>query len=86
MSKASSKMFWKKFKTLIIRFIKFNLVGTAVFLVASAIYAVSFNTFGFWTWMVANGVGAVLQFSIIIILNRTERGRIFDTCSQNSAP
>ena len=24
--------------------------------------------------MVANGVGAVLQFSIIIILNRTERG------------
>ena len=84
MVEASSRSFKQKFKKLIIRFIKYNLVGTAVFLVGTVIYSVSFSTFGFWTWLIANSVGAFLQFSLITWLNRTKRGKIFDSCNQNS--
>ena len=83
MSQASSKSFREKTASLIIRFIKFNLVGTIVFLVGTAIYTMAFSRFGFWTWMIANSVGAVLQFSLITLLNRTQKGKIFDGCQQN---
>jgi hypothetical protein len=86
MSKTSDKSFGQKFKLWIIRFIKFNLVGLLVFLVGTAIYVVSFSRFGFWTWVVANGVGGVLQFSLITMLNRTQKGKIFDSCQQNGKP
>ena len=84
MSQASTKSFSQKSLSLIVRFIKFNLVGTVVFLVATAIYMLSFNAFGFWAWLFANGLGGILQFSIITLLNRTKRGRIFDGSQQNS--
>jgi hypothetical protein len=86
MSQASTKSFSQKSVMLLVRFIKFNLVGTVVFLVATAIYMISFNTFGFWAWLLANGLGGILQFSIITWLNRTKRGRIFDNSRQNSCP
>ena len=86
MSKALGKSFGQKFKVWLIRFIKFNLVGTVAFLVGTAIYAVSFNTFGFWTWIVANGLGGVLQFSLIALLNRTQKGKIFDSCQERTDP
>lgn len=73
----------RKVKGLAIRFIKFNLVGTVVFLVATVIYAVFFGMFGFWTWLVANGVGAILQFTLISVLNRTRRGKIFDAAQSS---
>jgi uncharacterized membrane protein YvlD (DUF360 family) len=60
------------------------MVGTAVFLVATAVYAAFFNTFGFWTWLIANGVGAILQFTLITYLNRTKKGKIFDDTQQNT--
>jgi hypothetical protein len=86
MSKMSGKTFGLKFKSWLIRFIKFNLVGTVVFLVGTVIYIVSFSRFGFWTWLVANSVGGVLQFSLITLLNRTEKGKMFDSCQQKSNP
>jgi hypothetical protein len=86
MSQASTKSFSQKSLSLLIRYIKFNLVGTVVFLVATAMYMISFNTFGFWAWLFANGLGGILQFSIITLLNRTKRGRIFDNSQQNSNP
>jgi hypothetical protein len=77
-----SNSFLGKSKKWIIRFIKFNLVGIVVFLVGTAIYSVAFSTFGFWTWLVANGTGSVLQFGLIEVVNRTRRGRIFDSCEE----
>jgi len=85
MSLNPSKQHQYKFKTWLVRFVKFNLVGTLVFLIATAIYSVSFNTFGFYTWLIANSIGAVLQFSLIALLNRTRKGKIFDTCQQTSS-
>lgn len=70
----------KTVKKWLLRFIKFNVIGFIVFLVATAIFVLSFSTFGVWTWLVANGVGGVLQFSLITYLNRTKMGRIFDSC------
>jgi hypothetical protein len=86
MNKADSRSLGQKSKIWIVRFIKFNLVGTAVFLVATVIYTASFSKFGFWTWMLANSVGAVLQFSLITVLNRTQKGKIFDSCQQKNNP
>ena len=86
MSKMSGRTFGQKFKSWLIRFIKFNLVGTVVFLVGTAIYMVFFSRFGFWTWLVANSVGGVLQFSLIAMLNRTEKGKMFDSCQEKSNP
>ena len=71
-----------KAKIWILRFIKFNVVGFTVFLIATAIYALAFSTFGFWTWLVANGAGSILQFTLITVVNRTNRGRMFNTDEQ----
>jgi hypothetical protein len=69
-------------KKWIIRFIKFNAIGFIVFLIGTAIFAVGFSTFGAWTWLVASGTGAILQFSLISLLNKTKRGKIFDSCEE----
>jgi hypothetical protein len=78
--------FAKKAKSWILRFIKFNLVGTLVFLIGTVIYAMAFSSFGFWTWLIANGAGSVLQFSLINLLNKTQKGKIFDSCQQKTNP
>jgi putative flippase GtrA len=67
-----------KAKTLILRFIKFNLVGFVVFLVGTAVYALLFNTLGFWTWLVANAFGSILQFSLLTYFNKKKKGAMFD--------
>ena len=69
-------------KKWVIRFIKFNAIGFIVFLVGTAIFAVAFSTFGAWTWLVPSGTGAILQFSLISYLNKTKRGKIFDSCEE----
>ena len=79
-SKLGDKNFGDSAKKLLLRFIKFNVIGFSVFLVATAIFVTGFNTFGAWTWVVANGVGGVLQFSLITYLNRTKMGKIFESC------
>jgi len=70
----------KKAKTWIVRFIKFNLVGFAVFLVGTAIFALAFPSFGAWTWLIANGTGSILQFSLISYFNRKKKGLMFEQC------
>jgi len=70
-------------KIWISRFIKFNIIGTAVFLVGTAIYGMVFPTFGAWTWLIANGVGSILQFSLVSYFNKKKRGVIFDKCESN---
>jgi hypothetical protein len=83
-SNPSKKRFGEKAKDWIIRFVKFNIVGFIVFLIGTAIFTFAFRTFGAWTWLVANGTGGILQFSLINYLNRTKRGKIFDSCEQKN--
>ena len=62
---------------LILRFIKYNLVGTITFLVGTVIFWLAFNTFGAWTWLIANCFGGVLEFSLIDHINKTRNGKMF---------
>lgn len=66
------------------RFIKFNIVGFTVFLIGTAIFVFTFRSFGPWAWVIASGSGGVLQFILISYLNRTKRGKIFDSCEQRN--
>jgi putative flippase GtrA len=70
----------EKGKSLIVRFIKFNIIGFTVFLVGTAIFSVLFSTMGAWTWIVANAFGGVLQFSLISYFNTTKKGYMFNSC------
>ena len=70
----------QKAKSWIVRFIKFNLVGAAVFLIGTAIFALGFPYFGAWTWLVANGAGSVLYFSLISYFNKKKKGVMFEQC------
>lgn len=65
-------------KTWIMRFVKFNLIGAAVFLIGTAIFASGFPYFGAWTWLIANGAGSVLHFALIVYFNKTKRGVMFE--------
>jgi putative flippase GtrA len=73
----------KNFKELtvkwILRFIKFNIVGFAGFLLGTAIFVLAFSSFGEWTWLIASAAGGILQFVLISILNKTKKGKIFDS-------
>jgi hypothetical protein len=81
---SAKKGFGEKARQWLLAFIKFNIVGFIVFLVGTAIFAVSFSTFGAWTWLIASASGGILQFSIISYLNTTKRGKIFDACEQKN--
>ena len=70
----------KTTKTLIWRYIKYNIVGTFVFGVASLIYVLLFPSFGEWTYLLASFSGGILEFSIITVLNVTKKGKIFESC------
>ena len=69
-----------KARTWITRFIKFNLVGFAVFLIGTTMFALAFPYFGAWTWLIANGSGSVLQFALISYFNRKRIGVMFEQC------
>jgi hypothetical protein len=77
---SANKAFGHSAKKWLLRFIKFNVIGFSVFLIASAIFAIFFNTFGAWTWVVANGFGGIMQFTLTTYVNRTKIGKIFDSC------
>ena len=69
-------------KSWIIRFVKFNIIGTVVFLVGTVIYVAAFPAIGAWTWLLANGTGGVLQFTLISYFNKKKKGVIFQQCKQ----
>jgi hypothetical protein len=68
----------KKSEIWIIRFIKFNIIGFSVFLIASIIFAMLFPYFGMWTWLIANGFSSALQFLLISYFNKKKKGLIFE--------
>jgi hypothetical protein len=79
-----TKSFGETAKKWLLRFIKFNIIGFIVFLVGTAIFISAFSAFGAWTWLIANGAGGLMQFTLISYLNRTKRGKIFDSCEQRN--
>ena len=70
----------KRAITWAMRFVKFNLVGTIVFLIGSAVFTSVFPYFGVWAWFVANSTGSVLQFLLITYFNKKKKGVIFEQC------
>jgi inner membrane protein involved in colicin E2 resistance len=78
MGELSKGSFGERAKDWLIRYIKFNVVGFLVFLMGTAIYALSFHTFGAWAWLIASGSGGILQFVLINYVNKTKWGRIFN--------
>jgi uncharacterized membrane protein len=82
MSKPVKETFREKSLKWILRFIKFNVVGFVVFLIGTAIFALTFHALGFWAWFVASASGGIIQFILISYLNRTKVGKIFDSCEQ----
>ena len=72
----------KKAETWVVRFLKFNIIGFSVFLVASVVFAMFFPYFGIWTWLIANGFSSVLQFFLISYFNKKRKGLIFEQASQ----
>jgi hypothetical protein len=67
-------------KTWIARFIKFNVVGFAGFLVGTAVFALVFPYLGAWAWLFASGSGSIIQFSLIGYFNKKKRGVMFEQC------
>jgi len=61
----------------VLRFTKYNLVGMVTFVVGTVVFWLAFNTFGAWTWLIANCFGGILEFSLIDYINKTRNGRIF---------
>jgi hypothetical protein len=84
MGRPSEKSSGERAKKWVFAFVKFNIVGFAVFLVATGVYAAAFNTFGAMTWLIASATGGILQFSLINYLNTTKRGKIFNSCEQQN--
>jgi len=68
----------EKLRMWLFRFIKFNAIGFAVFLIGTAIYAVLFGTLGAWSWVPSSAAGGILQFSIISFLNTKKKGKMFN--------
>ena len=69
-------------KNWIFRCNKFNMLGTLVFLIGTGIYVVVFPHLGEVTWIVASMSGGILQFFLISYLNKTKKGKIFDSSSE----
>lgn len=67
-------------RKLVVRYVKYNVIGMTVFLIGTSIYVAAFPTFGAWTWLLANAFGGIVDFSLITILNKTRKGRMFDSC------
>jgi hypothetical protein len=83
MGEPNNKKSWRdSAKSWIMRFVKFNIIGTVVFLVATGIYGAAFPAFGAWTWMIASPAGGLLQFMLINYFNKKKKGVIFQQCEQ----
>lgn len=79
MEKPAKKSLGKTALKWLLRFVKFNIVGFTVFLIGTLIFLLTFGIFGAWAWVIASGSGGVIQFILISYINRTKRGKIFDS-------
>jgi hypothetical protein len=69
---------WIEVRKWILRYVRFNLIGTSVFCVATFVYWWTFPQFQAWTWIVANSFGGILQFSLTTYFNQKKKGEMFE--------
>ena len=65
----------------VLRYIKYNLIGAAVFLLSVTLYyLILFPAFGEQGYVVVSVFGGIVEFTLITYFNKTKRGIIFDSC------
>ena len=67
------------------RYIKFSLIGTLTWVIATVLYLSLFRFFGEFTWIVTLLTG-VIEFALITVFNKNKKGKMFDSCTDASAP
>ena len=63
------------------RYIKYNVIGIAVFLLNIVIYVIIFPSLGEWSYVVVSINGGIMEFALIAYINKTKKGVIFDSCT-----
>lgn len=63
------------------RYIKYNVIGIAVFLLNIVIYVIIFPSLGEWSYVVVSMNGGIMEFALIAYINKTKKGVIFDSCT-----
>ena len=67
----------------VLRFIKCNIIGVAVFPVTVALYYLFFfPVFGESAYITVSVIGGVLQFTLISYFNKTKLGIMFESSKQ----
>lgn len=75
-----TEMMWKW----VSRFVKFSLIGTLTWAIATVLYFSLFNFLGEMAWLITLFTG-VIEFALITIFNKKRKGKMFDSCTDGSA-
>ncbi len=67
----------------VLRYIKFSLIGTLTWAIATVLYLSLFKFFGELTWLVTLFTG-VIEFALITVFNKRREGKMFDGCPDAS--
>ncbi|HVP17099.1 MAG TPA: hypothetical protein VMT42_07015 [candidate division Zixibacteria bacterium] len=70
-------------KVWLVRFVRFNLIGTGVFCLATLVYWVTFPAFQVWAWFMANSFGGLLQFWLTTKFNKNSRTMMFESAKKS---
>ena len=62
------------------RYIKFSLIGTLTWVIATVLYIWLFKYFGELTWLITLFTG-VIEFGLITVFNKKKKGTMFDSCT-----
>ncbi len=76
--------FRELFKKWFLRYLKYNIVGLAVFALNIAIYVIIFPFLGEMSYIIVSVNGGIIEFTLIAYVNKTKKGVIFDGCSSHS--
>jgi hypothetical protein len=71
-------------KKWVFRYIKYNIIGLTVFAIGTLFFWTLFPFFGMWSWIVANAIGGIVDFSLISYFNRTKKGHMFEGCKETN--
>ncbi len=63
------------------RYIKYNIIGLAVFLLNIGLYVIIFNSLGEWSYIAVSVNGGIIEFALISYFNKTKKGIIFESCT-----
>ena len=68
------------------RYIKYNIIGLAVFLLNIILYyTILFPFLGEVSYIVVSVNGGIIEFALISYFNKTKNGVIFDSCTPHDS-